>query len=67
MASPLELSADLQIEWNEDMELRFYESEPFLAMVCMNEQWRYYTIGRKDYETILSIIEKTGDSLGKAH
>jgi hypothetical protein len=57
MDSPLELSADLQIEWNEDQELRFYESEPLLAMVRMNEQWRYYTIGRNDYEIILSIIE----------
>jgi hypothetical protein len=57
MDSPLELSAAIQIEWNEDQELRFYESEPLLAMVRMNEQWRYYTIGRNDYETILSIIE----------
>ncbi len=57
MDSPLELSTDLQIEWNEDQELRFYESEPFLAMVRMNEQWRCYAIGRNDYEVMLSIIE----------
>jgi len=50
MESPLELTPDLQIEWNEDQELRFYESEPLLAMVRMNEQWRYYTIGKDDYE-----------------
>ena len=57
MDSPLELSATIQIEWNEDQELRFYESEPLLAMVRMNNQSRYYTIGRNDYEKILSIIE----------
>lgn len=57
MKSPPELSADLQIEWNEDQELRFYESEPLLAMVRMNEQWRCYTIGRNDYEAMLSIID----------
>jgi len=51
------LSVTLQIEWNEDQELRFYESEPLLAMIRMNEQWRCYTIGRNDYEAILSIIE----------
>ena len=56
MDSPLELSADLQIEWNEDQELRFFKSQPLLAMVRMNEQWRYYTIGHNDYETMLSII-----------
>ena len=61
--SPLELSATLQIEWNEDQELRFYESEPLLAMVRMNEQSRYYTIGRNDYETILSIIETASGPL----
>jgi beta-lactamase regulating signal transducer with metallopeptidase domain len=53
----VELPVTLQIEWNEDQELRFYGSEPLLAMVRMNEQWRYYTIGQNDYETILSIIE----------
>ena len=62
MDSPLELSADLQMEWNEDQELRFFESEPLLAMVRMNEQWRYYTIGHNDYKTMLSIIE-TASSL----
>ncbi len=63
MDSPLELSADLQIEWNEDQELRFYESEPLLAMVRMNEKWRCYTIGPNDYETIISIVERsTGPS-----
>ncbi|SCP97465.1 M56 family metallopeptidase [Anaerobium acetethylicum] len=64
MDSPLELSADLQIEWNEDQELRFFESEPLLAMVRMNEQWRYYTIGQNDYETMLSIIETASSPSG---
>ncbi len=62
--SPLELSANLQIEWNEDQELRFYESEPLLAMVRMNDQWRYYTIGQNDYETMLSIIETASSPSG---
>jgi len=57
MDSQPKLSVSLQIEWNEDQELRFYESEPLLAMVRMNEQWRCYTICRNDYKTILSIIE----------
>ncbi|WP_243136997.1 M56 family metallopeptidase, partial [Alkaliphilus serpentinus] len=64
MDSPLELSATIQIEWNEDQELRFYESEPLLAMVRMNEQWRYYTIGQNDYETMLSIIETASSPSG---
>ncbi len=66
MDSPLELSADLQIEWNEDQELRFYESEPLLAMVLMNDQWRYYRIGQDDYKKILSIIEKAYQSKDSA-
>lgn len=57
MDSPLELSADLQIEWNEDQELQFYEAEPLLAMVRMNEQRRYYTIGEDDYLKMLSLID----------
>ncbi|HHT71890.1 MAG TPA: hypothetical protein GX016_10070 [Firmicutes bacterium] len=61
MESPLELTPDLQIEWNEDQELRFYESEPLLAMVRMNEQWRYYTIGKDDYEKVLAIINTAFD------
>lgn len=59
MDSPLELSADLQIEWNEDQELQFYEAEPLLAMVRMNEQRRYYTIGEDDYVKMLSLIGTT--------
>ena len=61
MDSPLELTPELQIEWNEDQELRFYESEPLLAMVRMNEQWRYYTIGKDDYEKVLAIINTAFD------
>lgn len=61
MESPLELTPDLQIEWNEDQELRFYESEPLLAMVRMNEQWRYYTIGKDDYEKALAIVDTASD------
>ncbi|WP_052693632.1 hypothetical protein [Desulfosporosinus sp. I2] len=56
MDSSLELSADLQIEWNEDQELQFYEAEPLLAMVRMNEQRRNYTIGEDDYVRMLSLI-----------
>ncbi len=56
MDSPLELAADIQIEWNEDQELQFYESEPLLAMVRMNEQRRYYTIGNDDYVKMLSLM-----------
>lgn len=57
MDSQPKLSVSLQIEWNEDQELRFYESEPLLAMVRMNEQWRCYTIGQNDYKTILSVVK----------
>ena len=57
MASPPELSATLKIEWGEDQELLLYESDPLLAMVRMNEQWRCYKIGRNDYETLISIIK----------
>lgn len=56
MGSQPKLKVTLQIEWNEDQELRFYESESIIAMVRMNEQWRCYTIGLNDYKTILSII-----------
>lgn len=57
MDSPLELSPDIRIEWSEEHELRFYESEPLLAMVNLNEQWRYYNIGEGDYEKMLALLD----------
>ena len=65
MSSPLELSADLQIEWDKGHELRFYHSEPRLAMVRMNEQWRYYTIGKGDYEKALALLHTVSNMPGE--
>jgi len=57
MSSPLELAADLEIEWDKGHELRFYATEPRLAMVRINEQYRYYTIGQGDYEEALKLLD----------
>lgn len=56
MNSPPELSPDIIIEWDKNVELRFYKSEPLLAMTHVNEQCRYYNIGKNDYERMLAIL-----------
>lgn len=55
-ALPSGLSPALEIEWNEDQELQFYESEPLMAVVRLNEQRRCYTIGQQDYQKILALL-----------
>lgn len=57
MDSQLELSPDIRIEWSKEHELRFYESEPLLAMVTLNEQWGYFNIGEGDYEKMLALLD----------
>lgn len=54
--APLEFSSELQIEWNGEQELRFYEAEDLLAMVRIDERRRYYTIGEGDYEKMIAIL-----------
>jgi len=60
MTSPLELSADVTIIFNDGLELRFYESEPALAMVVSNGEWRYYNMRNTQYEAITELLEAAG-------
>lgn len=57
ISAPFRLSANLQYECDEDRELRFYLSEPDLAMVRSNEAWRCYRIGDGDYEKALALLD----------
>ena len=54
VSSPLELAADITICFSEDLELRFYESEPKLAMVLNDSQWQYYHMNNTTYADIVA-------------
>lgn len=60
MKSPLELTPSyvLMNLMGSDIksEIRLYESEPTLAMILYEAQWRYYEIDEADYEAMRSLI-----------
>ena len=57
VSSPYELSPSIVIHVNDDTknEIRFYESEPTLAMVLYQNEYRYYKIPEEDYQGLAAI------------
>lgn len=60
--SPLELSPDITIYFAEVAELRFYESEPELAMILADDGWRYYRMKNTSYNDIEECIKSSSVS-----
>ena len=60
--SPLELSPDITIYFAEVAELRFYESEPELAMILADGGWRYYRMKNTSYNDIEECIKSSSVS-----
>ncbi|MFZ7131782.1 MAG: M56 family metallopeptidase [Eubacteriales bacterium] len=59
ISSPYELSPDIIIHVNDDTgnEIRFYESEPTLAMTLYQDEFRYYKIPEEDYLAVAAMAE----------
>lgn len=56
-SSPYELSPSITINVNDETgnEIRFFESEPNLAMIVYKDKYRYYKIPEEDYASIKEI------------
>jgi beta-lactamase regulating signal transducer with metallopeptidase domain len=57
VSSPYELSPSITINVNDETgnEIRFFESEPTLAMIVYKDKYRYYKIPEEDYASIKEI------------
>ena len=62
VSSPYELSADIIISFNSDLELRFYEAEPMLAMIVSLDKWRYYEMKNTEYDDVVQLLKNNGES-----
>ncbi|MBE6753139.1 MAG: hypothetical protein E7559_02095 [Ruminococcaceae bacterium] len=64
--SPLELAADLTVQVDENTRIRFYETEPRLAMILSDSGYRYYRMKNTDYNDVKSLVrtyeEQTADA-----
>ncbi|MDO5406013.1 MAG: M56 family metallopeptidase [Eubacteriales bacterium] len=60
-SSPLELAPDITIYFDEVAELRFYESEPELAMILADGRWRYYRMKNTSYNDIEECIKRSSN------
>ena len=59
VSSPYELSPSITIHVNDETinEIRFFESEPTLAMIVYQDKFRYYKIPEEDYSAIVDITQ----------
>ena len=59
VSSPYELSPSITIHVNDETinEIRFFESEPTLAMTLYQNEYRYYTIPKEDYSSVAAMAE----------